>query len=295
MLRSRSSVATVCVLAVFLTIAFGSGYFPSSTQAAVPALVVPLGTNTPSLIQSTAELAVTPSSVAAGSATTITVTGAGFSPGEQVTVDFSVPLAGLAPATQQAIGSVTANGTFSTQLSTPPSQTIPGTYLIFALGTTSRRFATAHLTVLNLPTATPTATAILPPAPPTIATVAPTATPPQLTIVPAPTRTPGTQYVLSFRRAYLWYTTVRAGTFDRVVIRANHHQRLTVALHVIFPGGHAVHIAGRTNREGRWAKSFAVPRGAYHRHSPTAVVVVQLRHQLATKEIVLPFSIIRPR
>jgi hypothetical protein len=99
---------------------------------------------------------------------------------------------------------------------------------------------------------------------------------------------------LAIKYAFLWYPAVRMGTWEHVVLQANHRQRLEVLVYVIFPSGAQTSYAGLTNKLGHWEKTFPVPRGTASQYSNLALAIVQLRHELSVKSTDLQFWLVHP-
>lgn len=234
--------------------------------------------------QVAAELQLQPSTEVAGAPASVSATGGGFGRGETVAVGYTVSLQGGGTATEQTTAATFANGTFVVQLPAAPANAVSGIYLVSAVGQSTHAVATAQLNVTRPPTSTPT--------PRPTATSTPTASPtntPTATATPTPIK----PFRLRFRSAYLWYHFVRVGTHNRVVIQANHRQHFDVSLHVIFPAGHDLHYLGHTDKRGHWGKTFAVSPGTISRVSRTALVIVELRHNLTTVTTALSFTLVR--
>lgn len=231
-------------------------------------------------------LQLNPTGEVAGSGVGVTANGTGFGPSEKVVISYSVPMSDGGSTIEQTQLTSLSNGTFSVPIAAVVPGALPGPVTVTAVGQTSHRSATATLNVL-IATPTPTNTVVPTPTP----TNTPTNTP-RPTKTPTATPVPKKPYVLAFKTAKLQYPFVRAGTWDRVTIRANHKQKMAVGLHVILPFGRSQHYAGKTNKNGYWSKTFPVPKRSIGKHAQQAVVVVQLQHGLTTKQISLVFTVV---
>ena len=323
MQRSIASVAIFGVAALTLVLAArppvegsAAGEMPSrirSDAATSTPTRTPTSTATPTTTSppsSPPAMYVFPSSVPAGS--TFLAEGRGFGSSETVIVTYTADLSNGSTTVVQASTTSYANGVFVIPNIPVPAAVTPGTYQVTANGQTSHVSMTVSLVVLSAhatitPTATrqPTASAT----PRLTSTLSPTPHPthtPTPTITPTPTATrtprstptatsvPVKSYYLAIKYAYLWYPTVRMGTWEHVVVQANHRQRLTVLVYVIFPSGVQKSYAGRTNKLGHWEKTFPVPPGTASPYSSLALAIVQLRHELSVKSDDLKFWLVPP-
>jgi hypothetical protein len=116
-----------------------------------------------------------------------------------------------------------------------------------------------------------------------VATATTAPTPTSTPIPPTPTPTPiKKKYVLSFKSVSVWYHAVRRGTFEHLEVQANHHSKLGIWVHVIFPTGVHYDYYENTNGSGHWSKSFTVPKNALNSNSNRAIVALQLWHAKTT-------------
>jgi hypothetical protein len=172
----------------------GTTPIPNSSTPTVTVTLTPTGTlqptDTPTATATPlpVTLALNPSTVKVNTPTLVTVVASGFMPGEQVKVSYVVQLPNGQTAPEQVEDAADGSGTvFDGGLQVPGSAQA-GVYLVSAIGLTSGRLATAHLTVQGfsgLPTATSTLIPTLTP------TDTPTSTPlPTSTDTPLPTDTP---------------------------------------------------------------------------------------------------------
>ncbi|MGH2441840.1 MAG: hypothetical protein ACRDFX_01585 [Chloroflexota bacterium] len=231
---------------------------------------------------------VVPASVQAGSGNLVTVNGTGFGAAEGVTVSLTFLLQGGAQEQAQSSAATFTDGSFTAALPSIPAAAMPGTYIVTAVGETSHRSASAQLTIL-LAASTPTPTSTQTPTPAPTATPTSTSTP---TATPSPVTAPVHRSKLAFKRAYLWYHTVRVGTWNHVVVQANHHRKFSISMHVIFPAGRDLHFAGKTNKKGHWEKRFSVARGTIGRYSHQALVILELHRGLTSKRTSLQFTLV---
>jgi hypothetical protein len=246
-----------------------------------------------------AALFVFPDTVPPGS--TFLAEGRGFGASETVAVSYSPALTNGSTTLVQVTTTSYSDGVFVISSVPVPAAVAPGTYRVTAFGQTSNVTAAAAIVVSRgTPTITPTPTRTPTPR----ATSTPTSTPlPTSTPTPVPTITrvqtwtptptpSGKSYNLAIKYAYLWYHTVRTGTWNHVVLQINHKQRLDSLAYVIFPSGPAQSYTGRTDKLGHWELTFRVPRGTTSRYSTEALVIVQVRHQLLVKSVDLSFSLV---
>jgi len=125
------------------------------TSTATPTLM-PTDTPTPTPTSvATASISLSPSTVTAGAPTTISVTGAGFAPGETVWVGYTAILNGGGTASEQTTATARGDGTFLANALAVPGDIYPAPHQIKALGQSSGRTATA---VLNVRAASPAGT-----------------------------------------------------------------------------------------------------------------------------------------
>jgi len=127
------------------------------TSTATPTLM-PTDTPTPTPTSvATASISLSPSTVTAGAPTTISVTGAGFAPGETVWVGYTAILNGGGTASEQTTATARGDGTFLANALAVPGDIYPAPHQIKALGQSSGRTATA---VLNVRAASPAGTPV---------------------------------------------------------------------------------------------------------------------------------------
>jgi hypothetical protein len=140
------------------------------------------------------------------------------------------------------------------------------------------------------PTATSTPTSTATPVATNTLTATATSTP-----APPPTPTPKPvkhAYVLRFSQTSIWYHTVRLGTFDHVVVQANHHQTLGIWMFVDFPSGLHYDYYTNTDANGHFEKTFSVPHASYSKRSTRAVVRFQLWHGRKTVKNFVVFYLV---
>lgn len=244
---------------------------PTSTSTPTPG---PTSTATATL-RRPAQIFVSPDNLVAGTTVTLTVTGRGFNGNETVDVQYVVNITGGGTTLVAQSTTASSAGTISIQLPGPPPNVAPGTYAISGGGRSSHLSATALLQI-NAPLPTATATQV-----------------PTTTATATSTTKPKKPYVLRFKAAYVWYPVVRAGTWNRAVVQANHKQRLAISMHVIFPRGKDIHLSGRTSKKGHWEKRFNIPRSAFDRKARDAVLVLELRHGATSVRETLVFTLVK--
>lgn len=184
---------------------------------------------------------------------------------------------------------------------------IPADFDWFRLGAgtasqTPGPVVTATSTALPTSTTIPTSTAIPATAVPTAtATVAPTATTvptATATTAPVPTPTPITiirrvyRYQVGFRHVSVWYHYVRKGTFEHLEVQANRHTKFGIWVHVVFPSGVSYAYFQKTDANGHWRVSFAVPTNSGSPYTKRAVVTLQLWHGKQTDKEFAFFTVI---
>lgn len=215
-----------------------------------------------------ARLIVQPASVVAGQAAS--VVGSAFPSGIGVNVGASFPLAqGGARAVSITVRTGAA-GDFSALL-TVPADAATSTVTIVAQGVNSRATASLHVQQAPTPTVPPTAT--------------PTAT-------PTPTPRPVHKGRFAFKSVSLWYHTVRAGTWDRLVVQSGLKTRQSVWVKVYFPNARPLAYYELSNRKGRWSKTFRIPSSAKSRYTNVGHVTIQLWHGKHTIRYFLDFTIV---
>jgi hypothetical protein len=271
------------------------------TRTATPTRTpTPTPTTTP---QPAAAMFVFPDTVPPGS--TFLAEGRGFGATEKVEVSYTPQLINGTSTTIQVSTTSYADGVFVIPSIPVPASVSPGNYRVTAVGHSSGTTAAAQLIVESgTPASTPTSTVTPAPAAtntptPTSTRVGtptrtPTATPtPTATRTPTMTPLPGKPYILAIKYAYVWYPSVRMGTWNHVVLQINHKQRLDALAYVIFPSGPPQSYTGHTDKRGHWELTFAVPRGTASRYSNQALVIVQVRHDLTVKSVDLSFLLVR--
>ena len=97
---------------------------------------------------------------------------------------------------------------------------------------------------------------------------------------------------LGFRQVSLWYHTVRQGTWDYITVQSTVQKQLGIWVHVIFPSGRHLDYFTLTDRKGRWATRFNVPRGSASRHSNQAYIAFQLWHGKQTMQAFIQFTLV---
>jgi hypothetical protein len=240
-----------------------------------------------------------PDTVPPGS--TFLAEGRGFGASETITVSYSPRVSNGSTTLIQVNGTSYPDGVFVIPGVPVPASVVPGVYRVTALGQTSNLGAQTTVAVSRgTPTSTPTPRVTPTPAATSTATPTPRATPtstPTSTPTRVPTRTAtatptSKPFNLAIKYAYLWYPTVRMGTWNHVVLQINHRQRLDSLAYVIFPSGPPQSYSGRTDKRGHWELSFRVPRGTASRYSSQALVIVQVRHELSVKSVDLSFWLV---
>src|SRR5579864_3120033 len=118
-------------------------------QALVVALALALGQWVPQFVgaQTGAQITVDPSSFAPGDVNSVTVTGSGFTPNQDISVSYIASEGGNPTPESASPDPISdSNGAFTTQVPVP-TDIDPGNYSVAAIGGTSFDFATATFTV----------------------------------------------------------------------------------------------------------------------------------------------------
>jgi hypothetical protein len=97
---------------------------------------------------------------------------------------------------------------------------------------------------------------------------------------------------LAFRWISLWYHSVRQGTWDYVILQSTLHTPLGIWVHVIFPNGQHWDYYANTDRRGRWAVKFTIPRHAANKRSNQAYLTFQLWHGKQTTQSFMGFTLV---
>lgn len=241
-------------------------------------------------------LTLTPNTTLPG--TSVRASASGYLTFDIVTISYTANLTDGTHLVVSVSVSASRTGTFQNVTISVPANIVPGQYLVTAAGKYGPHVTSATLTVLA-PTPTPTATSTatstatptITPTPAATSTSTATATP-----TPTPTATrapiPESHYVLRFSYARLQYSVVRVGTWNRLTLQANHHQRLPLTVRVDFPAGPALLYTSHTNKQGHWTRRFSVSRSANGRHNHQVKVIIRLRHNTTTRQKTLTFRLV---
>ncbi|HLJ69063.1 MAG TPA: hypothetical protein VKX16_17050 [Chloroflexota bacterium] len=241
-----------------------------------------------------ASIQLQPAATLPGSA--VEVSGTGFQALEAVLIGYRAQTTYGQTVLVQAAATAGPDGAFAGAMLAVPPYIASGSYQVTATGQLSGIVADSPFTVASTTLPPTTTSTPLPASTPTTTTVVLPSVTATHTPKPTPTRTRTTApkpYVLAYRYAYPAYHTVRLGTWNRVIVQANHRQRLDVQMSVVFPSGKRLDYAGRTDRRGHWEKKFPVPKSAWDRYSNTADAVVRLLHGLTTKLADVQFTVVR--
>jgi hypothetical protein len=123
-----------------------------------------VATDTPTATSTGPQIVLDPATVQAGTDTGVVVTGSGFSPGEQVNVDYIASLTDGGSTDESVDTNALDDGTIVVGYLPIPANIAPATYFVVAVGNTSGAFATANLNVIeagaHTPTDTPTGTPV---------------------------------------------------------------------------------------------------------------------------------------
>jgi hypothetical protein len=197
----------------------------------------------------------------------VTVSGDNFGSGSYVTISATFPIQGGGTRTVSVVTRTGGKGNYSAHLPVPAGAA-PGKVMVTAHA--SNASVRAQIQVNQKPAPKPTAT----PVPSATATpVPPTATP--TATLPSPKKHHG----FGFRYISVWYHTVRAGTYNHLVIQSTLHTTLGIWVHIWFPNvGQSIAIYTNTDASGFWQTQFNVPGNAITSGSDHVLVTFRLWH-----------------